>query len=99
MRKFQLLGLLFSWTASAGFLEDTIPNQRSNRIFGFQIVNVTQNGSRLYEAGVKKNDVVLAVNDKPIESRAAAEEAYSSPQTRDVTVLRANKILFFRGKR
>lgn len=94
MKKFfvSILFLFFLTTQCfAEFSTETAPYNPSGKIDGFKLMFENSKATRLISVGVLKNDVVIAVNGKPIQSMRDAETAYSISKIREVIVLRNNK--------
>jgi S1-C subfamily serine protease len=82
----------------AGFSTETAPYQPSGKIDGFKVMIENPKSTKLIAMGVHRNDVVIAVNGKPIQSLKDAQQAYSEQKVREVAVLRDEKMLTLTSK-
>ena len=82
----------------AGFSNETAPYQPSGKIDGFKVMVENPKSTKLIGLGVHRNDVVIAVNGKPIQSLKDAQQAYGTQKVREVVVLREDKMLTLTSK-
>ena len=82
----------------AGFSKETAPYQPLGKIDGFKVIIENPKSTKLIGMGVHRNDVVIAVNGKTIQSLKDAQQAYTEQKVREVVVLRDEKMLTLTSK-
>jgi len=79
-------------------MELTDPTDKDGKVIGAQVREVTPKGAA-DKAGIKKNDIIIAVNGKPVVGRTGLRDSLENHLVGDVvtiTVLRDEKTLEFK---
>jgi S1-C subfamily serine protease len=93
-----LASLLVVITASADFGDETAPHQEFGNVDGFKVMTDHPSGTQLTKLGVKKGDVVMAVNGRGIASVEDAKRAYGESNVKAIVILREDKPILLKAK-